>query len=211
MNSLQVLNVSKSFGKQEVLKNINLTINGGTTIGLVGENGSGKTVLMKLMIGLMKPVCGKIIYNGAELKKDFDYLPSVGFIIEHPEFYDDLTAFENLELLAGIKKLINKNTIVEWIERVGLSNDRKPIENYSLGMKQRLGIAQAMMENPEVIILDEVTNSLDTEGVDLVHSLIKDEKDKKKIIVISSHSRYDIEKLCDEIYYFRNGGICRDV
>lgn len=202
---LVVKDVVKKFKNDVVIKNANMTCKMGTITGIVGDNGSGKTVLMKLIVGLMRATEGFITYNSKALKKDFDYLPSVGLIIEHPSFFDELTGFENLKLLANINNKISDDEIRTWIKRVGLVDDNKKVENYSLGMRQRLGIAQALMENPDVIILDECTNTLDENGIHMVHTLLKEEKSKGKIIIISSHSRYDILELCDEIYTIKEG------
>ena len=205
MKQLIVENVSKSFGKEEIIKQANFVCHSGIITGIVGENGSGKTVLMKLIIGLKKATKGRILYDNLQLKKDFDYLPSVGIIIEAPGFFDELTGFENLQALAKIRGRISDADIVSWMQKVGLENDSKIVENYSLGMRQRLGIAQALMENPDVLILDEFTNGLDEEGIEMAHRLLVEEKNKGKIIVISSHSRYDIQQLCDEIYVLKGG------
>ncbi len=204
---LKAVNIKKSFFRKRILNGINLSFESGTITGLVGENGSGKTVFMKILIGLMRSDSGSVFYDDGQLKKDFDYLPSVGFIIENPGFYSDMTAYENLKMLAEIRNSISDQEIDYWIRKVGLSNDDKIVGDYSLGMTQRLGIAQALMEDPEVLILDEVSNSLDDEGIDLVHDLLKLERNKGKIIILSSHSRYDIDDLCDKVYRFRNGAL----
>ena len=207
MNELKLINVCKNFGKKEVLKDISLNIRSHQVIGLVGENGCGKTVLMKIMIGLMKASKGQVIYNDKLLKKDMDYLPSVGFIIENPCFFNELNGYENLKLLADIRKKISDKEILAWLEKVGLKDINYKVDDYSLGMKQRLALAQALMEDEEVLILDEPTNSLDEKSVELFHQLIKEEKDKGKIIIISSHNKYDIEKLSDEVYRIRQGNL----
>lgn len=204
-HQLKAVNISKGFFRKQILNNINASFDSGTITGLLGENGSGKTVFMKILIGLMKCDEGAVFYDEKQLKKDFDYLPSVGFIIENPGFYSDMTAFQNLKTLAEIKNSISDQEIDRWIGKVGLANNDKIVRDYSLGMIQRLGIAQALMEDPEVLILDEVSNSLDDDGIRLVHDLLKQEKEKGKIIIISSHSRFDIEDLCDKVYRFRNG------
>lgn len=207
MNELKLINVCKNFGKKEVLKDISLNIRSHQVIGLVGENGCGKTVLMKIMIGLMKASKGQVIYNDKLLKKDMDYLPSVGFIIENPCFFNELNGYENLKLLADIRKKISDKEILVWLEKVGLNDINYKVDDYSLGMKQRLALAQALMEDEQVLILDEPTNSLDEKSVELFHQLIKEEKDKGKIIIISSHNKYDIEKLSDEVYRIRQGNL----
>ena len=207
MNELKLINVCKNFGKKEVLKDISLNIRSHQVIGLVGESGCGKTVLMKIIIGLMKASKGQVIYNDKLLKKDMDYLPSVGFIIENPCFLNELNGYENLKLLADIRKKISDKEILAWLEKVGLNDINYKVDDYSLGMKQRLALAQALMEDEQVLILDEPTNSLDEKSVELFHQLIKEEKDKGKIIIISSHNKYDIEKLSDEVYRIRQGNL----
>ena len=209
-NILKINNVSKRFNRKVVLENINLEIHSGEVVGLVGENGSGKTVLMKLMIGLMKPTAGSVEYNDLVLRKDINYFPSVGFIIETPGFYEDLDAFSNLKALASVKNIIDDEEIIKWIKLVGLKTNAQDVGEYSLGMLQRLGIAQALMENPDVIILDEPTNALDDEGVNLVHKLVQNEKNNGKIIIISSHSKYDIEELCGRVYRIKDGSLIID-
>ncbi len=210
MNELKIINIYKNFGKKEVLKDISLDVCGGQIVGLVGENGCGKTVLMKIIIGLMKASKGEVIYNGKQLKTDMDYLDSVGFIIENPSFFGELSGYENLKLLADIKKKIGDKEILSWLEKVGLKDISYKVDDYSLGMKQRLTLAQALMEDEEVLILDEPTNSLDEEGVELFHSLLKQQKEKRKIIIISSHNKYDIEQLADEVYRIKEGKMYRE-
>lgn len=205
MNQLLAKNVQKQFGKKIVIQNANLMAKSGQVIGLVGENGSGKTVLMKICVGLMKATQGEVLYNGLRLKKDMEYLPSVGLIIEHPGFYGEMSGFENLMSLAMIQNKIGEKEILYWLDKVGLKNDHKPVGKYSLGMIQRLGIAQALMENPDVLILDEFTSGLDEDGILMAHQLLMEEKQKGKIIIISSHSKYDIQQLCDEIYLMKGG------
>ena len=207
MHYIELKGVSKHFKRNKVLDKTDIRFESGRIYGLVGENGCGKTVLMKLIIGLMRPSEGSVEYDDAVLKRDFDYLPSVGFVIETPGFFEELSGVENLKLLAGINGKIDEAEIMRWLEIVGLPADDKPVSDYSLGMNQRLGIAQALMEDPEVIILDEPTNSLDDEGVDLIYRLLREEKEKDKIIIISSHSKHDIETLCDEVYRIKNGGV----
>ena len=206
-HQLRAENVTRKFGRKTILEGISLTFDSGRIYGFVGENGSGKTVFMKMLIGLMKTTNGEICYDNRKLKKDFDFLPSVGFIIENPGFYPEMTGFDNLKTLAEIRGIISDEQIREWIRKVGLKDNGEIVDNYSLGMIQRLGIAQALMEDPEVIILDEVTNSLDEQGTALVYELLRQQKQQGKIIIISSHIKKDIEELCDEVCRFRDGGI----
>ncbi|MBR0137520.1 MAG: ABC transporter ATP-binding protein [Erysipelotrichaceae bacterium] len=206
-HKLIVSNVTKQYGRKTVLDNVSFSVYSGEIVGLVGENGSGKTQLMKSIIGLIKPQKGQVSYDGKIVGKDFRFLPDNGFVIENPAFFDELTGFENLKLLASINNKIGDDDIENWIKTVGLENDGKPVEEYSLGMLQRLGIAQALMEDPQVIILDEFTNSLDDEGVKLVYDLLLSEKKKGKIIIISSHRKDDIITLCDRVYRMKDGRI----
>jgi len=205
MNKLIANNISKSFKNKQVLTRVNAEFNSGEIVGIIGENGSGKTVLLKILCGLMKPSAGIVSYNNELLGKEMQFLPSVGVIIENPGFFDDLSGYENLKVLASIQKMVTEEEIKAVISRVGLEFDEKKVFNYSLGMKQRLGIAQAIMEKPEVVILDEFTSALDTDGVDLAHQLVRELKEEGKIVVITSHSKYDIESLCDRKYQIRGG------
>lgn len=172
-----VENVYKSFGREKVLNNVSLTISPGQIYGIVGNNGSGKTVLMKCICGFMRPDKGKIYVDGKRIGKDVDFPESIGVIIETPGFIPHETGFSNLKILAGLKGLIGKDEIRATIQKVGLNPDmKKPVAKYSLGMRQRLGIAQAIMENPSVLILDEPFNGLDKHGVGEMRQLLKELK-----------------------------------
>jgi len=206
-NVLVLNNVSKSFKKQSVLENLTIYFESGKIYGITGENGCGKTIILKILCGLMTPTKGEVIYNGKILKKQIDYLPSVGVIIENPGFFEELNAFDNLKILASFQNKINDKQIIEFINMLGLENSNKKIKNYSLGMKQRLGIAQAIMEDPDVLILDEFTSALDATGVALTHDLLRRFKEKGKIIVITSHSKHDIIALCDETFIVQDRGL----
>lgn len=205
MNKLEAIDLEKKFKDNLIFSHVNVEFEEGKIYGIVGENGSGKTVFLKTLCGLLKPSSGKVVYNGKTLKEDFDFLPSIGIIIEKPGFFDEMTGFDNLKLLASIQNTINDDRIREVLEYVHLENNKKVVKKYSLGMKQRLGIAQAMMENPDILILDEFSNALDTEGVEMTHNLLRDLKQKNKIIIITSHSKFDIETLCDHVYSFKKG------
>ncbi len=196
-----VEHVYKSFGKQKVLSDVSLIIEPGQIYGIVGNNGSGKTVLMKCICGFMKPDKGKIYVDGKQIGKDVDFPDSIGVIIETPGFIPHETGFNNLKILAGLKGLIDKETIKETIRKVGLNPDmKKPVSKYSLGMRQRLGIAQAIMENPNVLILDEPFNGLDKHGVCEMRELLKELKASGKAILLASHNQRDIEELCDIVH-----------
>ena len=205
MNELKVIDLGKKFKENSVFSNVNVSFEEGNIYGIIGENGSGKTVFLKTLCGLLMPTSGKVVYNGKVLKKDFDFLPSIGIIIEKPGFFDEMTGFDNLKLLASIQNKIDDKRIREVLEFVRLENNRKVVKKYSLGMKQRLGIAQAIMENPDILILDEFSNALDTEGVKMTHDLLRELKQQNKIIIITSHSKFDINTLCDQVYSFKKG------
>lgn len=195
-----VENVSKSFGKEQVLNNINFTIPPGSIYGVVGNNGSGKTVLMKCICGFMKCDTGRIIVNGKQVGREVDFPDHLGVIIETPGFISNLSGYKNLKILAALKGRIGKAEIRETLQRVGLQPDlKKPVAKYSLGMRQRLGIAQAIMEDPSVLVLDEPFNGLDKYGVVEIRALLKELKGAGKSILLASHNAQDIEELCDHV------------
>ena len=197
---IEVEHVYKSFGKEHVLKNISFKIPSGSIYGVVGNNGSGKTVLMKCICGFMKCDRGMIVVNGRQVGKEVDFPDRLGVIIETPGFIPNLSGYKNLKILAALKGRIGKTEIRETIRRVGLDPDmRKPVAKYSLGMRQRLGIAQAIMENPSVLVLDEPLNGLDRYGVVEIRSLLKELKADGKSILLASHNAQDIEELCDHV------------
>lgn len=197
---IEVEHVYKSFGKEHVLKNISFKIPSGSIYGVVGNNGSGKTVLMKCICGFMKCDRGRIVVNGRQVGKEVDFPDRLGVIIEMPGFIPNLSGYKNLKILAALKGRIGKTEIRETIRRVGLDPDmRKPVAKYSLGMRQRLGIAQAIMENPSVLVLDEPLNGLDRYGVVEIRSLLKELKADGKSILLASHNAQDIEELCDHV------------
>lgn len=197
---IEVEHVYKSFGKEHVLKNISFKIPSGSIYGVVGNNGSGKTVLMKCICGFMKCDRGRIVVNGRQVGKEVDFPDRLGVIIETPGFIPNLSGYKNLKILAALKGRIGKTEIRETIRRVGLDPDmRKPVAKYSLGMRQRLGIAQAIMENPSVLVLDEPLNGLDRYGVLEIRSLLKELKADGKSILLASHNAQDIEELCDHV------------
>ena len=195
-----VENVSKSFGKEQVLDHISFTIPPGNIYGVVGNNGSGKTVLMKCICGFMKYDAGKIIVNGKQVGREVDFPDHLGVIIETPGFIPNLSGYKNLKILAALKGRIGKAEIRETLQRVGLQPDlKKPVAKYSLGMRQRLGIAQAIMEDPSVLVLDEPFNGLDKYGVVEIRALLKELKADGKSILLASHNAQDIEELCDHV------------
>jgi ABC-2 type transport system ATP-binding protein len=203
--NVKMENISKVIKKNIILRDINLNMKSGKIYGLIGTNGSGKTMLMRLLAGLIRPSEGEIIVNGHRVEYGKKLYFDMGVIIEKPEFFNDLTGMENLEMLAKLKGKIGRDEMIDAMNRVQLDpNNEKKVKEYSLGMRQRLGIAQAIMEDPEVLILDEVTNALDEEGIKMVYEVLNEEKRKGKIIIISSHNRIDIDTLCDEIYLVKN-------
>ena len=179
---------------------VNLEIPPGKIYGVVGNNGSGKTVLMKCICRFMHPDKGQIYVGGSRVGKECDFPDKLGVIIETPGFLPNLTGMRNLELLASLRKKIDKKAVAEVIRAVGLDPEmKKPVSKYSLGMRQRLGIAQALMEDPSLLILDEPFNGLDKHGVSQMHELILAQKKKGKTILLSSHSQKDIDVLCDVV------------
>lgn len=195
-----VENVSKSFGKEQVLDNISFAIPPGSIYGVVGNNGSGKTVLMKCICGFMKCDTGRILVNGKQVGREVDFPDRLGVIIETPGFIPNLSGYKNLKILASLKGRIGKPEIRETLQRVGLQPDlKKPVAKYSLGMRQRLGIAQAIMEDPTVLVLDEPFNGLDRHGVVEIRALLKELKADGKSILLASHNAQDIEELCDHV------------
>ncbi len=196
-----VEHVSKSFGKEHVLKDVNLQIPAGKIYGVVGNNGSGKTVLMKCICGFMRPDCGRIMVNGKWVGKECDFPDKLGVIIETPGFLPNISGYQNLKILASLKARIGRREILETLEKVGLNPKmKKHVSKYSLGMRQRLGIAQAIMENPKVLILDEPFNGLDRGGVEQMRALLQELKAQGKAILLASHNVQDIEILCDDIH-----------
>lgn len=201
LNGIYIENVSKSFGKESVLKNVSLSIVPGSIYGVAGNNGSGKTVLMKCICGFMQPDSGRIFVDGKQVGKDCDFPDSLGIIIETPGFLPNCSGYQNLKILAALKGKIEKKQIVDSLCRVGLNpNLKKSVSKYSLGMRQRLGIAQAIMENPNNLILDEPFNGLDREGAKQMRELLLELKSKGKAILLASHNAQDMEMLCDNIH-----------
>ncbi len=196
-----VENVTKAFGGQEVLKTVCVKFEMGKIYGIVGRNGSGKTVLLKCICGLLYPSTGTVTVGGKVVGKDVDYPENVGFIIETPGFLPRYSGLKNLKYLAAVRGKVKNDEIRKYMELVGLNpDDKKHVGNYSLGMRQRLGIAQALMENPDILILDEPMNALDNNGVEEMRTILLKMKEQGKLIIIASHIRDDIDILCDEVY-----------
>lgn len=198
--AIKVENVSKDFAQERVLRSVTREFESGLIHGIVGNNGSGKTVLMKCICGFLVPTEGKITVNGQIVGKDVDFPGNMGLIIETPGFLPNVSGMKNLEILASLNKKIGLSEIAEAIRTVGLDPKlNKPVGKYSLGMRQRLGIAQAIMEDPKLLILDEPLNGLDKHGVAEMRTLIKSLKAKGKTILLASHNQADIDELCDTV------------
>jgi len=197
---IRVEGVYKRFGTDTVLNNVSRSFERGRIHGIVGNNGSGKTVLMKCICGFLIPDGGSITVNGERVGVDVDFPRDMGLIIETPGFLPNVTGLKNLEILASLNKKIGLEGIAAAIRRVGLDPlMKKPVGKYSLGMRQRLGIAQAIMENPSLLILDEPLNGLDKHGVMEMRQLIKGLKEQGKTILLASHNQGDIDELCDTV------------
>lgn len=199
-------NVSKSFKGKTVLQKTDLTIEKGKITGFVGRNGSGKTVLFKLICGLLRPTTGTVTVQGKQLGKDCDFAPDVGVLIETPSFISYESGYRNLRDLAAIRKKISPEEVRAAIRSVGLDDtDKKWVGKYSLGMRQRLGIAQAIMEHPALLILDEPMNGLDRGGVEEMRKLFGSLRDNGTTILLASHAAEDIDLLCDTVYEVAEG------
>lgn len=209
---LEVKSINKTIKNNRILSNINLNLEPGVVYGFVGRNGSGKTMLFRALSGLMRIDSGEILYQNKRLHKDFPVLPNLGITLENAGLYPEFTGFKNLQLLAKLNKKIGEEQIKKAIERVGLDpNDKRTFKKYSLGMKQRIIIAQAIMEQPEIIMLDEPTNSLDEDGVRLIRQVIAEEKKRGAMILLASHNKDDIELLADQVYYLDKGRLTSEV
>lgn len=200
--------VSKDIKQTSVLRNVNLQFYGGNIYGLRGVNGSGKTMLLRVVCGLIRPTSGSVMVNKMRLGIEIEFPPSIGMMIENPAFLSEFTAEENLEMLASLKKIAGKNEIRDILEQVGLiQHITKKYKKYSLGMKQRLGIAAAMFEHPNIILLDEPTNALDTDGIEMLVNLLQKFKDEERIIIVASHEREFLERVADKIFEVRAGEV----
>ena len=198
--SIVLEGVCNSFNVETVLRNIHRKFESGKIHGIIGNNGSGKTVLMKCMCGFLLPDCGRVFVNNIEVGNDVDFPDDLGIIIETPGFLANKSGFENLLLLAALRKRISKGDVCNAMKQVGLDPAmKKSVSKYSLGMRQRLGIAQAIMENPNILILDEPFNGLDKLAVAKMRNIIKSLRDNGKTVILSSHNQDDIDELCDTV------------
>lgn len=203
---IEVQNVVKRFRDQVVLKNVLISFEKGKIHGIVGRNGSGKTVLFKCICGLMHPEEGVILVNGKRVGRDVDMPEDIGAIIEAPGFLPNYSGYKNLRFLANIRRKIGKEEILNVLKTVGLDPEsRKHVGKYSLGMRQRLGIAQAIMEDPEILILDEPMNGLDNAGVQDIRALLLELKAQGKTILLASHNHEDVAALCDTVHEMDGG------
>lgn len=202
MHTLEVKNINKIYRGKRILQDINADFTGGNIYGITGKNGAGKTVLFKVMTGLIAPTSGCVLYDGVDLKKsDAD----IGLLIDDVSFYPEFSGIKNLMLLAGIRKKIGQHEVARAMERVGLNPDDKTIFwKYSLGMKQRLTLAQAIMEHPDFLFLDEPTNSIDETGVELFYKIVSEEAQRGAVVLISSHIKSDIKTLADRVYLMKD-------
>lgn len=206
--TIEVKNVTKVLRKITVLEDVNLTLESGTIYGLRGVNGSGKTMLMRLLAGLIRPTRGMVLIDGRQLGKELSFPPDMGMLIENPAFLDGYTAAQNLRLLAGIRKKVEEERIQEVLQQVGLGyEDKRRYRQFSLGMKQRLGIAGAVLEHPALLLIDEPTNALDTDGVEMVQKLLLEEKERGALIVLACHDFTILQSLSDVLYLVKEGQV----
>lgn len=204
---IELNNVTKVIKGNVILDNVNLNLEKGKIYGIKGQNGSGKTMLFRAICGFIRTE-GTVKVNGKLIGKDGSYPESVGVLLENPGFLPNYSGLNNLKYLAEINNIIKEEDIKNVLKEVGLDpNDKKAFKKYSLGMKQKLGIAQALMENPDVVILDEPTNALDEKSVKNINSMIMKLKEENKLVLISNHNREELEMVCDEIYSIENGKI----
>lgn len=203
---ITVKNITKVIKGTTVLDSVSMEMKSGEIVGLRGENGSGKTMLMRMIAGLIFPTQGSVQIDGRVLGKELAFPEEMGILLENPTFLENYTGYQNLRMLASIQNRIGEEEIKKAIRRVGLEwDDRKKYRKYSLGMKQRLGIAAAVMETPQLIILDEPSNALDDQGCEMLRQIIREEKARNALILVSSHDGSLLEEIADMIYIMKNG------
>lgn len=208
---IEITNLKKVIKGTIVLDDINYTFSGGRIYGLCGKNGCGKTMLMRLIAGLIYPSSGTIRIKDKVLGKDISFPESVGMLIENPSFLNDYTGKQNLEMLAGLQKNVDKAEVRRVLEQVGLDpDDKRKFYKYSLGMRQRLGIAAAIMGSPELILLDEPINAIDTDGVQEIRAIIRGLSAENRIIIVASHDRSEMDYLADEKIYMSEGRLIKE-
>lgn len=205
---IELKNVSKSFKKIKVIDDVSMTFESGHIYGFYGRNGSGKSVLQKIISGLYVPTTGSVLIDGVDINKTGTYPSNMRILIEKPAFFPDISGLENLKLLADINKTIEEKKILETLELVNLTEEmNKKYSKYSLGMKQKLGVAQAIMEDPDILILDEPFNGIEQATVDKLTEYLLKKKKEGKLIIVSTHIKEDLTKLSDKIYVFDNGKV----
>lgn len=205
--NIKVDNVTKIIKKVKVLDHVSLEFESGEITGLKGINGSGKTMIMRIISGLIRPTEGKVFINGRELKKEMDFPESIGVLIDSPAFLDGYSAYDNLRYMASVKNKVSGEEIKDLLKKVELADaGKKKYKYFSLGMKQRLGIAAAIMEHPD-IILDEPTNALDSKGVEMVKCILQQEKERGALIVLTCHDYSVLKELSDSIYFIEEGRV----
>ena len=210
MAMISVEHVSLTIGTAQILRDVSARFEEGQIHGIVGRNGSGKTMLMKCICGFIRPDSGKILVDRKQVGRDVDFPPDLGLLIETPGFVPYYSGLKNLELLAAINRRVSKERLNACMEQIGLGDAKnKRVSKYSMGMRQRLGIAQAIMENPRLLILDEPLNGLDEQGVEDIRALLLDLKTQGKTILLSSHNREDIDLLCDSVRKMEGGVLTR--
>ena len=200
----EIKNYCKSIKSRPILNNVSYNFEYGKIYGLYGHNGSGKTMLLRAIAGLLVPDSGSVVIDGKVLHKDMSFPPSIGIVIENMNLLPQYNAFDNLKILGKIKKTATDEDIKTALERVGLKSDLK-VKKFSLGMKQRLNIAQAVFEKQKIILLDEPTNALDNDGVQLIYKLLKEEKERGALVVITTHHKEDLEEVCDVVLKMTEG------
>lgn len=201
---VEIKNYYKSIKSRPILNNVSYNFEYGKIYGLYGHNGSGKTMLLRAIAGLLVPDSGSVVIDGKVLHKDMSFPPSIGIVIENMNLLPQYNAFDNLKILGKIKKTATDEDIKTALERVGLKSDLK-VKKFSLGMKQRLNIAQAVFEKQKIILLDEPTNALDNDGVQLIYKLLKEEKERGALVVITTHHKEDLEEVCDVVLEMTEG------
>lgn len=201
---VEIKNYCKSIKSRPILNNVSYNFEYGKIYGIYGHNGSGKTMLLRAIAGLLVPDSGSVVIDGKVLHKDMSFPPSIGIVIENMNLLPQYNAFDNLKILGKIKKSATDEDIKTALERVGLKSDLK-VKKFSLGMKQRLNIAQAVFEKQKIILLDEPTNALDNDGVQLIYKLLKEEKERGALVVITTHHKEDLEEICDVVLEMTEG------
>ena len=205
---IEIRKLTKKYNDTVVLNDINASFEKGLIYGLIGRNGSGKTMIMRIISGLIRPTEGKVFINGRELKKEMDFPESIGVLIDSPAFLDGYSAYDNLRYMASVKNKVSGEEIKDLLKKVELADaGKKKYKYFSLGMKQRLGIAAAIMEHPDIILIDEPTNALDSKGVEMVKCILQQEKERGALIVLTCHDYSVLKELSDSIYFIEEGKV----